>query len=258
MELDYDQLVALSTEVGHHLLESGAEIYRVEESVQRILEAYGAESGQVFVIPSCVIVSLCTPGGHPVTQLRRVRAVRTDIHLLEAYNGLCRRLCRERPAFPEAQEQVRKIQLDRVQYSFPATIGAYLLSTAAFSLFYGGTLRDGLCGGLCGGVICLCLTFMTRLGANAFFKTIAGAAASALLAQFLTWTGLGQNVNFITIGALMALVPGVTFTNAIRDIMAGDLIAGISKVAEALLIGAAIALGTGFTMILARALMGVG
>ena len=33
----------------------------------------------------------------------------------------------------------------------------------------------------------------------------------------------------------MALVPGIAMTNAMRDIMAGDMVAGISKAAEALL-----------------------
>ena len=62
--------------------------------------------------------------------------------------------------------------------------------------------------------------------------------------MLLTGLGLGENLDRIIIGALMALVPGIAITNAMRDIMAGDMVAGISKGAEALLIGAAIALGT--------------
>ena len=113
--------------------------------------------------------------------------------------------------------------------------------------------RDDLCGVALGG----CLTFMDWLGANLFFKTIAGGAVSALLALLLTGVDLGQNSDFIIIGALMALVPGLIFTNAIRDIMAGDMVSGITKAAEALLIGVAIALGTGFVLSMARVLGGV-
>ena len=85
---------------------------------------------------------------------------------------------------------------------------------------------------------------MGRFGANLFFNTIAGGAASAVAAVLLTALGAGENRDLIIIGALMALVPGIAITNAMRDIMAGDMVAGISKGAEALLIGAAIALGT--------------
>ena len=126
-----------------------------------------------------------------------------------------------------------------------------------FGMLFGGTLRDGICSGICGVALGGCLTFMTRLGANLFFKTIAGGAVSALLALLLTWAGLGQNSDFVIIGALMALVPGLIFTNAIRDIMAGDMVSGITRAAEALLIGVAIALGTGFVLTAARMLGGM-
>ena len=78
-------------------------------------------------------------------------------------------------------------------------------------------------------VIGLCMALMTRLGANLFFRTIAGGAASALAAVALHRLGVGQNQDLIIIGALMALVPGIAMTNAMRDIMAGDMVAGISK-----------------------------
>ena len=100
----------------------------------------------------------------------------------------------------------------------------------------------------------LCLYFMGRLGTNLFFKTLAAGAVSALLALGFTWSGAGQNSDLIIIGALMLLVPGMIFTSAMRDIMAGDTMSGISKTAEALLIGAAIALGTGAALWLSQLL----
>ena len=141
-------------------------------------------------------------------------------------------------------------------YSLPTQLAAHFLGCGMFSLFYGGTPADGLCGGLCGMVIGLCMALMTRLGANLFFRTIAGGAASALAAVALTRLGVGQNQALIIIGALMALVPGIAMTNAMRDIMAGDMVAGISKAAEALLIGAAIALGTALALGLTRMVTG--
>ena len=77
--LDYDKLLTLSSDLGYHLLLSGAEIYRVEESVQYLLTAYGVETGEVFVIPNCVIVSLTAPGQKPITRVRRVPGHGTDI-----------------------------------------------------------------------------------------------------------------------------------------------------------------------------------
>lgn len=256
LELDYDALLGLTSELGYRLMESGAEIYRVEESVHRLLQAYGVTTGEVFAIPNLVIVSLTDPGGHPVTRVRRIPPHGTDIYLLEAYNNLCRQLCREAPPFDQAMERLNAIWIGRRTYSVPAQLAAYFVGAAAFTVFFGGSARDALCGGLCGVSIGLCLWVMTRLGTNLFFKTVAGGMISALVAIVLTLTGLGERMDLIIIGALMALVPGIAFTNAMRDIMAGDLVAGITKVGEALLIGGAIAIGTSLAFGLVRLLGG--
>ena len=41
--MDYDRLLNLTTDLGYQLMASGAEIYRVEESMHRVLNAYGLE-----------------------------------------------------------------------------------------------------------------------------------------------------------------------------------------------------------------------
>ena len=102
--MNCDALLNLAMEIGCQLMRSGAEIYRVEESVYRLLQAYGGEDAQVFAIPSCLIVSLRASDGHPVTRMRRIPPHGTDIELLERCNELCRTLCRTVPPLEQAQE----------------------------------------------------------------------------------------------------------------------------------------------------------
>ncbi|MEG1578139.1 MAG: threonine/serine exporter family protein [Oscillospiraceae bacterium] len=246
--MDYDALLDLVTEVGFRLELSGAEIYRVEESVTRLLAAYGIPTGEVFAIPNCLTVSLSTPKGHAMTRVRRIPHHGTDLYRIEALNSLCRKLCSETPDFSDARKALDELWHTAPKYPLWVLLCAYFIGAGFFSLFWGGNWQDGLCGGICGVAIGLCLTFFNRLGANLFFKTLAGGAVSAVLALLFTTLGLGKNVDFITIGALMILVPGVAMTNAIRDIMEGDLISGIAKLGEALLVAAAIALGTGLAL----------
>ena len=47
--MDYDILLDLVTELGYNLAMSGAETFRVEESINRILSSYGIES-EVFAM----------------------------------------------------------------------------------------------------------------------------------------------------------------------------------------------------------------
>lgn len=256
MDLDYDKLLGLTAELGYQLMDSGAEIYRVEESMNRLLGAYGVTTGEVFAIPNCIIVSLTTASGHALTQIRRMKPHGTDIERLELYNGLCRRLCGETPPVDEALSLVNQAGGQARSWSLPVQLAGYFLGCGVFSLFFGGNLSDMVCGGLCGVVVGLCMAFTAHWGGNLFFRTIASAAASALTAVFLVSLGLGEHVDQIIIGALMALVPGIALTNAMRDIMAGDMVSGISKAAEALLIGAAIALGTALSLGLFQILAG--
>ena len=91
----------------------------------------------------------------------------------------------------------------------------------------------------------LCLLYGRRLiGSNSFFRTAICSAVASLLSLLLVRLGIGQSVDTVTISALMVLVPGVALTNAMREIMAGDIISGLIRAAESILTAAAIAIGT--------------
>lgn len=246
----------LAVELGYQIQLAGGEIYRVEESITRLLRAYGMES-QVFAIPNCLTVSVTRPDGKTVTQVRRVPTHGTDIEKLEALNDLCRQLCRvPLPPAEATKEMKRRLETER-KYRAGTVLAAYFLGAGAFALFFGGTLPDGFAAGLCGVIIGLTQRLMEHLEANMVLKTIAAGAASGLLALGLVALGLGHSSDIITIGALMILVPGVALTNAVRDLMVGDMISGISKLGEAVLIAIAIALGTAVALAVASFIGGL-
>lgn len=255
--VEYTALLSLAVEIGYRLQESGAEIYRVEEAVRRIFQAYGMEKGQVFAIPNCLIVSLIDNEENPLTRLRRIPIHGTDITRMERIYDYCRTICREVPDVEEAL--ARLFELDREHPEHPQWLQmiGYFVGTGGFTLFWGGNLADALAGGLCGVAIGLCLMIMSRHQVNLFVKTVLAAFVSAFLAAAFVHFGLGQNTGFIAIGALMALVPGVVFTNFLRDIMAGDTVAGLIKLVEALLTAGAIAIGTFVAMAAVSGLWGV-
>ena len=252
MALEHDKLLNLSAEMGYQLMISGAEIYRTEDSVSRLLRAYGLDSGEVFAIPNCLNVSVLDADGAPMTRIRRIPPHGTNIDMLERYNALCRELCRETPDYEEAMERLRAVPRDRWVYPFWMVLMGYYVGAFGFCLFFRGGLLDALVSGLCGVAVGLCLTWMSRVGSNVFFKTLAASVLSALLALTAEILLPALNSDLIIIGAYMALVPGVAFTTALRDIMAGDMVSGIAKLAEGVFIAVAIALGTGFAMGLAR------
>lgn len=242
--MDYDKLLNASVELGCQLMSSGAEIYRVEESVRRLLQAYNLESPEVFAIPNCVIVSVTTPEGHPITRMRRIAGHGTDIELLERCNELCRRLCACPPPVEQAQAQVAALSDGISRYAPWQVLLGYGAVPAFFSPLFGGGIFDSLSAMLGGLAVGFCLLYGHKfLGANSFFRTAICSAVASMLSLLLVRLGLGRSVDTVTISVLMVLVPGVALTNAMREIMAGDIISGLSRAADAILTAAAIAIG---------------
>lgn len=242
--MDYDQLLNMAAELGYQLMYSGGEIYRVEESARRLLVAYGMENPEVFAIPNCVIVSVATPEGHPITRMRRVPPHGTDIELLERCNGLCRRLCADPPPLEEARALIAALPENEPRHSPRWVLLGYGLAPAFFAPLFGGGLADLASAFLCGLSVGACLLYGGRfIGANSFFRTAVCSALASLLAMALVALGVGESVDVVTISALMVLVPGVALTNAMREIMAGDTFSALSRTADAILVASAIALG---------------
>ena len=250
--MDYEKLLNLGSELGRLLMHSGAEIYRVEESVTRLLTAYGAHP-QVFAIPNCLIVGIDTPEGKPLTRMCRIPAHGTDIELLEQCNDLCRKLCADPVPVEEALGLLPREEGRWRKFSNKVTMLGYFLTGAFFCAFFGGTVRDFFCAGIVGLILGVFMLYGHRVvGSNSFFRTVLGAALSAVLSVILVRMGLGQHDDLITIGVLMLLVPGMALTNAMREIMAGDIISGVNRTAEVILVATAIALGTALPMMAAR------
>ena len=249
--MDYNGLLNLGTELGRQLMASGAEISRVEDSILRLMHAYGAADAQVFAIPNCLLVCLTPDNGHPITRVSRIPAHGIDLDRLELCNALCRRLCREVPDPAEALQQVAYIADHRPKYSEHAVLAGYFLVGAFFTAFFGGGFLDSLCGGLCGISIALSNRLLRSIaGPSPFFHTLLSAAVSSLLAQVFVRLGMACHADAITIGALMLLVPGVALTTAMREVMASDIVSGVTRMFESLLTATAIALGTGATLAL--------
>ncbi len=254
--MNYDALVNMTATVGTMLLENGAEIYRVEESMNRIFNAYGLErGGDVFAIPSCIIVTVSDSEGHSYTKLKRVESKGTNLYKVERFNDLCRSICRDTPDFEKVFEDIKKIN-EEPQYNFLMQVLSRSLIASAFTLFFGGTVADAACALVCGAAIKLTSHNMERFQANNFFTNIVASAVASAFAILFVHIGWAANVDKMIIGTFMNLVPGVAITNLMRDMIAGDLMAGIAKLTESLLVATAIALGAGIALSISRMILG--
>lgn len=252
--MKYDLLLEGCCEMGCRLLQCGAEIHRVEDTVHRLCAAYGVD-GEIFAIPNCLIVSAADEQGKIHTRLRRAEIRGTDIEGIERYNALSRKLCARPPEDPaEILAEVRRVEAGMRRFSPRIQLLGYFIGAAFFSLFFSGGWAEALVGGLAGALAGGCVLLLSGRQSNFFITTMAAGFVLAFAVYGLLALGVPVNVEVAIAGAIMVLVPGLVFTNFMSNLLTGDILAGLSTFARAVLSAGAIALGTGAAIALCRSL----
>ena len=242
--MDYNGLLDIAMKIGYRLAMSGAETFRVEESISRLMAAYGINS-ESFAIPNLLIINIETPDGQTLTRMRRIGYHGNDLDSVERYSNISRRICSEKPEPAEALKWIHTADQSRKQYNLPLYLLGNYAGACGFALFFGADLADSLWAGVCGILVGLILNALNNLIVNQFFSTVASAFAMTVAAYTFQSLELLHNTDAAIIGTLMILVPGLLFTNAMRDIIFGDTNSGVNRIVQVLLIAVAIALGTG-------------
>lgn len=240
---DYDDVLDTVLDIGCRLLEAGAEVRRVEDTVERLCFAYGAHSVDVFSIVVLVGVTVEGPNGAHYTQIRKVGSIGNSLVRIEKLNALSRRLC-ACPESPEAvKDEVKRICTKKT-YSDVLMLLSAAIAAGGFAMFFGGGWVDGLiAGGI--GVLIMVLTLYTPTKANTTLKTFATAfiaGATALIACALVPSGSPDK---IMIGTIMLMIPGLALGTSLRDLFGGDMVSGLLRFVQALFTAALIAAGYG-------------
>ena len=234
-------LLCLALDVGEGLLKTGGEVSRVEDTIERICYAYGAAHVEVFTIISVINAAIRMPDGSYSSQLRRVRHTTTDLGAIERYNALSREICATVPSLEEFDERIQAIKRVRtypVWVHYLASAGA----ASAFAVFFGGGWKDAVAAAIAGILIALVIHY-ARDRLDGLAETVIAAFLTTLLSVFLVRIEFLADGGAVMIGSIMLLVPGLTFGTALRDLLNGDLLAGMMKLLQAILLALMIAFG---------------
>ena len=229
-------------DIGQHMLQCGGEVSRVEDSIRRLCLSFGAERADVFTITSSIVVTIYAHRFGAVTQTRRITGSAYDLRRLELLNQLSRRICAEHLNLEETEQALGKI-LATPQRGFGMQVLTYALISSSFSVFLGCLPQDAAASGVIG-IVLKCLDGLIRkTEANAFLSSLLCACLGGLLAGLAVRFHLGDNVDMISIGNIMLLIPGIALTNSLRDMFSGNTISGLMRFIEAVLLALTIAFG---------------
>lgn len=243
--MNYKLLVDTALLTGEIMLSCGAETYRVEDTMCRILKISGLDKTEAFVMTTGIFATLSGEGMEPITLIRRVDKRSTNLNRIYLANNVSRRLCSGELEIKDAFEELKEIQY-KEQYKDKVVWIAMVFSTVFFSVLLGGELKDCLLAGFNGCFLVLCMMLSKKVNMNFFVTNMAASFIVALCTMIFEQNlPFVINTEIIITGSIMPLVPGVAITNAIRDTLQGDYMAGGAKAIEAFIIAMSIAVGIG-------------
>jgi uncharacterized membrane protein YjjP (DUF1212 family) len=229
---------------GKIMTESGSEVYRVEDTMNRIAENAGQKESVSYVTATGLFMGFRSSN---YTQLENVSERSINLEKVAIVNNLSRKFAEKKITLGELNQRLRHIDLEAPTYSLWLQVLAAGIVSCTLMYIFGGSWSDFGATFITGMAGYSVATFTKKWLRIKFLDDFLAAFTIGFLAYLAVTFQLAQNIDNIIIGAVMPLVPGVAITNAFRDILAGHLLSGTARGTEALFVAGAI--GTGIAIV---------
>ena len=246
----------MSILAGEIMLANGAETYRIEDVMRRVLRSCGYANAEAFAVSTVVHANMNNEEGE-FTGFRVVSGRRLNLGVLIKMNDLSRSFAEGRITPQETLKAMQELQREQ---KHPATNSSFTklfaagAACAGFTYLFGGGFLDCLNAFFTGFILQILLLQLRKYNVNEVLVHIIGGGMISFLVLSLVNLGISGGLDmshdYIIIGSLMIMVPGVTLTNAVRDVFAGDYLSGSVRLLDALVVAISLAVGVGSVMLL--------
>lgn len=240
----YLEVFRIAQLTGEIMLKNGAETYRVEDTITRILRTTGFAQIEAFTTLTGITISLGDPSIMPITSVKRVQNRSNHLRKVEMANDISRKFVGGQLSTEEALRMLENINTHPFVYPRSVVVPVCAMACGCFCILFGGNIRDFLATILVG-TLYGCFTILTdRLAAISFIKDLLCSALIGFFSLLLTHViPLAEHMDLVIAGSIMPLVPGLAITNAIRDTLYGDYLSGLARALEACITAIVIAGG---------------
>lgn len=241
-----EDVLEVASEAGHILLENGAEISRVEDTMERISSHYGVHTGHFFVLSNGIFT---TSSSNKYANVEFIPIRGIQLSKVVEVNRLSYRIASGKVSLTQARAELDAIRDEPMKPAWEQIVGS-AFGAAGFCAVFGGGCMDCAAAFVVGTLLYLFLLFVS----SRYLSKIVGGICNSLVATLLCLAsyrlGFGSSLSNIIIGAIMPLIPGVPFVNGVRDLADSDYIAGTTRLTDAMLGFFCIALGVGTSFVL--------
>lgn len=239
-----EDLLLFAADAARAMLENGGETYRAEDAAMGIIASQGGAEADCFATSTGLMLSFTGEDGRVHSVIRRIKKRSMNLEKASRIDTMAKNLLTDKIGIQEAMSELDLVERMRDR---PAVLrmAASAVGAGFFALLFGGGAADAVAAGVIGAAVSLLILGFQRLQLPEFLASLSGGAVAAFSSLGLQFFGIPIHPDATIIGVIMLLVPGVSITNAIRDTIAGDLLAGLARGVDALITAAAISAGAG-------------
>lgn len=242
------EVIEIAIRAGEILLVSGAEVYRVEDTIRRISSSYNVDC-ECFVMPTGIFISNNGSGEEFVSYVKRIKERSMDLHRIELINAFSRDIESKSLSYEAAMEELAKIEKGPY-FNFPIRLMSAGMTAFVYTLLFRGTIYDAMVAFF----ISLCIYTLGERETNVegfqFFYLLLSGIIAGGISIIMKKVFPILNTDKIIIGAIMILVPGVAITNGIKDALHGDIVSSFSRIGEAIFVVTAVGIGVAIMLLL--------
>ena len=240
-----NDIINISLQAGVLVLENGGETYRAEETCTKIAKSLGAHDASCFVTPTVIIITITAKNHKIITATKRIKNINVNLQKISQINKLALKLESQGTNINILQigKELEQIKNAPNHRKFMLILMAGL-SAFFFSFMFGGSVKESVTAFFIGMILRIELIILNRFNLNSFILSIINGAIISILCALVILLGLVPATITVMTAVLMQVVPGMAIVNAIRDLIAGDLIAGTARVMDAFMIAAGLSVGS--------------
>lgn len=239
-EVDY--IVDFASLLGRSMLECGAEIERVNETIESICRAYNLNDISVYSTSAYIFVSARSGLESPSTRQTNIAVSTIHLARLNKLDYLAEHILHDRPPADSLKDMLYDAMFVS-NYPIFVTLIGYVVAMSSLCLIFGGAIPEVLCV-VCNTVLLyFTTTHLVKKGLNHILIDFICMFMVATVTNIII--ALGFNVDFYSVMITNAfyLIPGIPMVNAVRNILCGNEMNGLVELFKVALEVAAIVAG---------------
>ena len=237
-----NELCKLLLEVGSLLMSAGANTSRIRMTIMRIANAYEYNAELLITHRALMLTVYDDEKDYFFSRLKRTSPHGANFKIVSGISRMSWSIVEKKWSLEKVQEEIDRLK-QLPHYPRLVILLMVSLAGASFCRLFGGTWIEML--------VAFTATFAglfikqeaTRKSFNPYLCIFFASFVSSMISGMVVWLKIGIHPDYAFATSVLYLIPGIPLINSLSDLLDGNIMNGIVRGINGLIIAFAIALG---------------